>query len=177
MKEIVTAIEKLAEKDIVDYLLIIAPILISIVAIIISIATSCKQNKIALYEQRYRCLTQVKRIISFSEMIKKNKNPVIVLELFDAMWGSNVSTSSGDAQIIRAKYQMEIIKDDVEQITFLFKHSSYESLALIIKNLHTIMLEAVDEKVVQEHLDAFCKSCDKFYVGDFKQLTKRTKLK
>lgn len=177
MEEVVKAIEKLAEKDILDYLLIIAPILVSVVAIIISIATSWKQNKIALYEQRYRCLAQVKRIISFSEMIKENKNPVIVLELFDALWGSNVSKSSGDAQIIRAKYQIEIIKDDVEQITFLFKHSSYESFALIIQNLHTIMLEAIDKRVVQEHLDAFCKSCDNFYVDDFKQLTKRTKLK
>ena len=53
MEELVKAIEKLAEKDLIDYLLVIVPILVSIVAIFISIATAKKQNKIALFERRY----------------------------------------------------------------------------------------------------------------------------
>ena len=45
MEDIVKAIEKLAKKDIIDYLLVIVPIAISIVAIVISIATARKQNR------------------------------------------------------------------------------------------------------------------------------------
>ena len=59
MDKVVKAIEKLAEKDIIDYLLVIVPIAISIVAIIISITTSKKQNKISLFERRYSCLFQI----------------------------------------------------------------------------------------------------------------------
>jgi uncharacterized membrane protein len=54
MEDIVKAIEKLAEKDIIDYLLVIVPIAISVVAVVISIATAKKQNKIALFEKRYK---------------------------------------------------------------------------------------------------------------------------
>ena len=43
MEELVKAIEKLSEKDAVDYLLIIVPILISLVAIFISVA-KCLTN-------------------------------------------------------------------------------------------------------------------------------------
>ena len=39
MKDVVNAIEKLSEKNIIDYLRIIVPIAISIVAIILSITT------------------------------------------------------------------------------------------------------------------------------------------
>ena len=53
MEELVKAIEKLSEKDAVDYLLIIVPILISLVAIFISVAIAIRQNKIAMFELRY----------------------------------------------------------------------------------------------------------------------------
>ena len=56
MDELVKAIEKLAEKDIIDYLIIFVPIAISLVTIVISIRTAQKQNKIALFEKRYNCL-------------------------------------------------------------------------------------------------------------------------
>ena len=40
MEDVVRAIEKLAEKNIIDYLLVIVPIVVSVVAIIISVALS-----------------------------------------------------------------------------------------------------------------------------------------
>ena len=49
MEEIVSAIEKLSQKTWVDYLLISVPIAISVVAILISVRISNKQNKIALF--------------------------------------------------------------------------------------------------------------------------------
>ena len=67
MDDRVKAIEKLADKDIVDYLLVIVPIVVSIVAIYISIATARKQNKIALFERRYNCLFQIKTVLAFSK--------------------------------------------------------------------------------------------------------------
>ena len=65
MEELVKAIEKLSEKDAVDYLLIIVPILISLVAIFISVAIAIRQNKIAMFELRYRALATIMKVISF----------------------------------------------------------------------------------------------------------------
>ena len=67
MEGLVEAIEKLAEKDLIDYLLVIVPIVVSVVAIYISIATARKQNKIALFERRYNCLFQIKTVLNFSQ--------------------------------------------------------------------------------------------------------------
>ena len=82
MEDIVNAIEKLAEKTWVDYALIGAPIILSIVAIGITIYVARKQNKIALFEKRYNCLYQLYTIGRFSkeiqnigkESIKSNTN-------------------------------------------------------------------------------------------------------
>ena len=70
MEDIVKAIEKLSEKNIVDYLLIIIPILISIFALIVSIQTTRKQNKLQndvfcfeLFERRLHTYDALKRII------------------------------------------------------------------------------------------------------------------
>ena len=53
MDELIHVIEKLSQKDWVDYLLIIIPILVSLVAIVISVATVQKQNRIALFKTQY----------------------------------------------------------------------------------------------------------------------------
>ena len=53
MNELVKAIENLSNKTIVDYLLIVIPIIISVIAIIISLNSTNKQNKIALFEIRF----------------------------------------------------------------------------------------------------------------------------
>ena len=87
MEEVVKAIEKLAEKSIIDYLVIIVPIILSIVAIGISIATARKQNKIALFDRRYACLFQIRMILQFAEAIKEVSDPKVILQLFDAFWG------------------------------------------------------------------------------------------
>lgn len=52
MDELIHVIEKLSQKDWVDYLLIIIPILVSLVAIVISVATAQKQNRIALFKMQ-----------------------------------------------------------------------------------------------------------------------------
>jgi len=56
IQELIEAIEKLSQKGWVDYLIIIVPILLSVIAVWISLATAHKQNKIALFDMRYRAL-------------------------------------------------------------------------------------------------------------------------
>ena len=73
MEEIVKAIEKIAEKNIIDYLLVIVPIVASLIAIVISIVVSQKQNKIALFEKRFDAYANLLKLKAFSDMLKKEE--------------------------------------------------------------------------------------------------------
>ena len=142
MDEVVKAIEKLAKKDIIDYLLVIVPIAISVVAVVISIATAKKQNKISLFERRYSCLFQIKMILNFADSIK-DADGEIILGLYDAFWGTNIYYLKGDRQIIEAKCHFEIIKKDIEQAYFLFNHKFTISPIDILKAFHAVLLDAM----------------------------------
>ena len=64
MESIVEAIEKISQKNMVDYFIAIVPIALSLVAIYISIDSTKKQNKIALLDKRLAIYTDLKMCIS-----------------------------------------------------------------------------------------------------------------
>lgn len=176
MEELVKAVENLGKKDIIDYLIIIVPIVISIVAIVISIVTAKKQNKIALFEKKYEALFQLKTVISFAQTIEQCEKLIHILQLFDSFWGANLSNTSQDDILPATKYQIEIIKNDVEQIAFLFECKFYDSAKEIIKKLHQVMMDATEGKVIQEHIADFVNSSLAFYDKDFKELENQTSI-
>ena len=175
MEDIVKAIEKLAEKDIIDYLLVIVPIAISVVAVVISIATAKKQNKIALFEKRYNCLFQIKTILNFADTIKDADGKTI-LGLYDAFWGTNIYHLKGDRQIIEAKCHFEIIKKDIEQANFLFNYKFSVSTTDIAKAFHAVLFDAIQDKYLEKSKNDFSTICDKFTEKDFKKIQKKVKL-
>ena len=69
MDELIQAIEKISQKDWVDYLIIIVPIMLSVIAVWISLATAHKQNKIALFDMRYKALEHFRKIYQFRDVI------------------------------------------------------------------------------------------------------------
>ena len=122
LQEISSTLNNINQHDIWDYVTIIAPLVLSAVAVYISIRTTKKQNKIALFEKRYSCFFQIKVILNFAETITDSPNKIVVLGLFDAIWGTSISRLSGDRQIIEVKTQLEIIKKDIVQAPYLFKY-------------------------------------------------------
>lgn len=70
MQDLVNAIHDLAVHDWVDYCAVFAPLILSAVAVLISIHTARKQNKIALFEKRYECYSSIKKFTSFADGIK-----------------------------------------------------------------------------------------------------------
>jgi len=80
MEDIVNAIEKLAEKNWVDYFLIIVPIVISIIAIGITVYTARKQNRIALFQLRYKALCRLNCILLFDKNVLEYKSPDIIIK-------------------------------------------------------------------------------------------------
>ena len=56
LNEIIEAIKTLNHRDFLDYLAIVAPLILSFVAIFISVYTIRKQTKIDLFEKRYETI-------------------------------------------------------------------------------------------------------------------------
>ncbi|MFI3114865.1 MAG: hypothetical protein R3Y12_01820 [Clostridia bacterium] len=60
--DVIKIVEQLTKRDWLDYLIAVVPLIFSTVAIGISIATSQKQNRIALFEKRYEKLKKFKEL-------------------------------------------------------------------------------------------------------------------
>ena len=91
MEDIVKAIEKLAEKDIIDYLLIVIPIAISLLAVVISVTTAKRQNQIAMFELRYKALTTIKRISHFASVFYVTDQSILVIESFNSCFSTSLN--------------------------------------------------------------------------------------
>ena len=177
MEDVVKAIEKLAEKTWMDYALVIVPIIVSMVAIVISIATARKQNRIALFERRHNCLFQIKMILNFSESIQGTKRSVIVLALFDAFWGANIIDYPENEQIIKVKCQLEAIKKDIDQYSFLFDRKYCVSPMELFECFHGVVISITSEPEFPENeINEFIEICNKFSEKDFYKMQKHTKL-
>jgi len=190
LEDIVNAIEKLAEKTWVDYALIGAPIILSIVAIGITIYVARKQNKIALFEKRYNCLYQLYTIGCFSkeiqnigkESIKSNAPPNvinsnIILVLFGSHWGVDVIESPTIQKLTQTKCQIDLIRSYISQAQFLFNQKFSVDLNEIGRLFQNIVLGATQNKVLIEDIEKFCELCNKFYKIDYPKMKKQVFLK
>ncbi|MEA4937992.1 MAG: hypothetical protein VB091_00220 [Christensenella sp.] len=63
MRELIEAINRLSERDWFDYSSALLPLVLSIVAILIAINTSKRQNRIALFDIRYELFTELSLLI------------------------------------------------------------------------------------------------------------------
>ena len=159
MEELIVVVEKLGERDIVDYLIAFMPIVLSVIAIVISIHTTKKQNDIALFEKRYKVLAHVRSIIKFDESIHDCNDPKLILSLFDAYYGTNLSKISIYDGILLSTSFFSNMKNEVLMGKFLFGVDYDEEITLIIENLRKVVGKALSNKIdedIQANLHAEC---------------------
>lgn len=177
MEELVSAIEKLAEKSTFDYIIIIAPILLSIIAIGISIFTAHRQNKIALFEKRYEVISEVKSILAFAKTVSDYKDKRKILIFFDSFFGTQVSDLlEGDKDL----YVPSIIgklRYDLSQAQFLFSLDNDEELQNIITFLGEFLSAMVLGHEFITKRDGFCSCCSNFYNSTFKDMAREIKIR
>ena len=63
MSDVVNAVSILGKRDIIDYIAIFSPIVLSVIAACIAICTSKKQNRIALFDKRFVSITDISLLI------------------------------------------------------------------------------------------------------------------
>jgi len=164
-------------QDMVDFLIILSPIILSAVAIYISIATARKQNRISLFEKRYIVITQINAIITFAAGVRNCDSPNIICGLFDTYFDSNICSYSGEDRILNAVARTRKVRDIVFQSKFLFQ-SKYtdESITKIVMLLTAVVVDASANRVAPNKIEDFCQECDVFYETKYPMLSKQTHL-
>ena len=162
MDELISAIEKLSQKDWVDYLLIIIPILVSLVAIVISVATARKQNRIALFKMRYGALMQIKTILRFEKETYNVDSPEAILAIYDMLYGTNIRGHKNEDSVLaltKGAQQEKVIEEDISVLYFIASDKEIALFGLMYTSLAEIVIAAVDGEVKknsQENLHLVC---------------------
>lgn len=170
----------LKKYDLLIELIITAlPILLSLGAICITIHVAREQNKIALFEKKYNCLFQIHLITNFSDLIKDTNNANVILALFDAQWGTDISNvrNTEVQKSLHAKCQINLIKMHVSQAQFLFKQEMSVDTNVMGDRFCKIVMGAIGNNVSKETLKEFCEICENFNKNDFPNMKKELYLK
>ena len=152
------------------------PIIISLVAIGISIATAKKENKIALFELRYKSYAQLKTISSFDASIYDAHDSSIILKIFDALWGTNIADLADEEKLIKERCEMEKIIRDVHQIKFLFKHKFVVDFSRVLQNMQHLLSSATVGKIDLEAQKELHRLCELFEDKDLNYICKNLRI-
>lgn len=176
MDDLVKAIEKLAEKDIVEYLLVIVPIIVSIVAIYISIATAKKQNRIALFEKNHKALCLLNKIFNLEKTIEKQENAHIIIQCFDMAFNSDLAQHNPDVALIKASNILSKVDNDISVIYYTNNVKYRTMINDILASLANVIADAIVDKVNHEEKHKLHRACIKFYSLGFVKLEKKTRI-
>ena len=155
MEDIVKAIEKISEKSIIDYLLIIVPIAISLVAIFVSIVTARRQNKIAMFELRYKALSTIKRISYFASTFYVTKNPHVVIESFNCCFATCLDNKDELRSLVNARVKMNEMEENVAIISSMLSDYDRKIIEKTFAMLSNIINSAIVDEVNDSDVEAF----------------------
>ena len=176
MKEFLSSAGELIVDVFWDNSITTVPITISIVAIIISIAAANKQNRIALFELRYRCYSQLRTIRAFDASIYDCKDAKVILKMFDALWGTNLANIPDEESLLQARCHMEEIVHDVLQREFLFKHKFQTDFVDIVKYTQRILVDATSGIINEDAQEELHRLCELYEKKDLSYMCKKLKI-
>ncbi len=178
MEETLKLIAERLTKDCYDYLAMFAPLLLSIVAIIVAIVVpkviANKQDKISIFDKRFKSYDVLQKYIAFSDMLKSNKNNAdyngMIVVIFFNGDGDNVKKSNALLKILE-------VSTPLKYIPFLFKDISEEEVEFVIKTLGAFVGAILQNKDIEfcknVYIDTVQRFCDK-HLENIKEELKKT---
>ena len=153
------------------------PIVVSIVAVFIAVATARKQNKIALFEKRYMVLSQLNAVLAIDAGIYDSTDCHVILSVFDAYFGTQISVTTGQDRLIATVSFLRKLRHDIFQASLLFRNRKItkhvEEILLVFARVIT---DAAAEKLNPEDQTLLHKQCEDFYKKECNWLYKKTRL-
>lgn len=159
MEGVIQAIEKLSQKNIIDYLLIIVPIIISLVAIFISIATAKRQNNIAMFELRYKALATIKRVLSFKIVFYITDIPLVIVEYFNACFDACIDTKDKVKAHISARQTLNAMEESILALSEVLDNSDKKILEKTFAMLSKLIGNAIEDRNDSQDIKDFKMLC------------------
>lgn len=188
MDELIEAINSVSRNTFIDYLLIILPIVLSFVAICISISVAKKQNQIALLEKRAEAISLLNQILIFSNQIKNidenNKSGITSICTFfyvnfdeKGLKKDQLNDSVSPTMVMAT---IEKLRAKLAVIEFLFDRSSSTAIDDIIRKMKRMISDLCLIKTRKdefwEHKQVFCDACKKFEKEYLPALKEKTRM-
>ncbi len=149
---------------------------IAIIALIVSIYTSKKQNKIALFELKYKTLTQLKLILGFSECIKDIDDTNIILLNFNVFFNSRIEKNTTNETLQEVLALINLLRKDIFASSYLFKEQYLQEIEEIINSLEVFLALAIKNKPFLNEKNNFSYACKKIEENILPKLEKETSL-
>lgn len=179
MEELLKAIQMLGNRDIIDIIGIFSPIILSVIAIFISIYTMWKQNKIALFEKRYMIISQLRLLITFDNCVSHSYTALSVLSAFDSAFGTdiiNIFENSREDAMIKVNNRLKILQNDILMGEFFLHHDYKEKTSEILQITRLIVFNAIDKKPQPDLCKELHNLCEKLKDDYVEELIKKTRL-
>lgn len=177
MYQVAAAVRALGTRDWFDYLSVIAPLVLSVVAIWISISTARTQNRIALFDIRHTALYRLKTLLEFNQRIQGDISKGLIAFFFDAHFGTNIEqcdSSQGMNQVIMTINQLE---RDIIVRPFVRRKEDRKEIYDILVALRNLMLFYVlNDESTEDSRDELNTLCTKLYNGRYKKLRSKVRI-
>lgn len=151
--QLIEAVRQLAVKNAWDYSIAIAPILLSAIAIIISISVAHQQNKIALFDKRFEAFAEIQKCLAFERLLSNAKNPQIAYDAFCAAYGCNESIECLQHGWATQKYIP--IERTLMQSCFLFNCIDENIISNVCKSLLSVLLKIETQQDLEKEKAQF----------------------
>lgn len=174
---IVEAIDHLSKKTTIDYAIALAPIILSIVAILISINTARRQNNIALFEKRLKLLSIMQSLFAFSDSISEADSSGVefICVLYNSIFQANIIRS--DRKSLESFYaSVKIMERELLAEEYLFSYNLSKQIKNLLEKLTLFMERVVTAKKFYKEQDAFCSACKSFESDYYEILAKEAKI-
>ena len=175
MYQVAAAVRALGTRDWFDYLSVLAPLVLSAVAIWISISTARKQNRIALFNMRYDAIVDIRAILLFESKIDKDAENRIIKVIYDGLFGTTVS-SCGEKDAIVQILATTCRLEKSCLINVLVSGKDFDDVHNAITTLQALMIEVVGEEKAVTEKEEFQKACKTLLDGSYNDLCKKAQV-
>lgn len=180
MQELIEAVRMASQSSPWEIALVIAPIIISVLALFISLYIAHRQNKIALFEKRYRVVYLVKKTIEFSKLINNENDNEIIFFLYQIYFkfnfGFELKKENGCLSEERAReyvlLSQSIFCEDLFMTEYLFNHRIAVHIEYLINVFEKFMIMVVSESDCGKDKEDYMNECKEFEQKHIKELYK-----
>lgn len=176
MYQVAAAVRALGTRDVFDYIAMFAPLVLSVVAIGISISTAQKQNKITLFNLRYEAIHSLALVIAYAKLIARDDINIKMAQIcFNANFDVDVDFSERNTAIRQMYAALRKVEKNVLVIEYLFTKETEAEIQQTFELFRNFMERLVENEVNEEWRSKFCSSCAEFEKGTYQELCRITK--